>query len=104
MFNKTILRTWAVAAVCCTITAIFVYAMMPPESGSGFQQIIAYFLLPGVALYVLLNGSLLFGGGLGDVGNFLIIGLGSALAWSIAILFVVRWISWLLHFRKGFLE
>ncbi len=94
------LRTWVVAAVCCTITAVLVYAMMPPKSGSLFQQSISFFLYPGVGLYILLNGSLLFGSGFGDVGNFLIIGVGSALAWSIVILFVMRGLPWLCHIYK----
>lgn len=100
MLSSSILRTWVVAAVCCTITAVLVYPMMPPKSGSLFQQSISLFLFPGVGLYVLLNGSLLFGGGFGDVGNFLIIGVGSALTWSIVILFVVRGIPLLRHLYK----
>ena len=95
MLNRPFLHTWVVGVVCCTIIAALVYAMMPPEQGSFFQQSISWFLLPGVALYVQLNGSLLFGGGFGNIGDFLIIAMGSALAWSIPVPFVVRGISWL---------
>ena len=100
IFNSSILRTWVIAAVCCTIIAIFVYGMMPPERGNSFEQGVAYFLFPGVALYVLLNGSLLFGGGLGDVGTFLIIGLSSGIAWSLVVVLLMQGISWLWH-RHG---
>lgn len=95
MFNKPFLHIWVVGVLCCTLSAALVYTMMPPERGSFFQQVISWFLLPGVALYVQLNGSLLFGGGFGKIGNFIIIAMGSALTWSIPIPFVVRGISWL---------
>jgi len=97
IFKSSFLRTWVIAAVCCAIAAALVYGMMPPERGNGFEEDVAYFLFPGVALYVLLNGSLLFGGGFGDIGNFLIIGLSSALTWSLVVVLVVQGISWLWH-------
>ena len=97
LFNSSNLRTWVIAAVCCTIVAALVYDMMPPEPGNSLEQGVAFFLYPGVALYVLLNGSLLFGGGFGNISDFLIIGLFSAFAWSLVVLLVVQSISWLWH-------
>lgn len=97
ILNNTILRTWIIAAICCTIVATFVYNMMPPERGNSFEQGVAYFLFPGVALYTLLNGSLLFGSGFGKVGNFLVIGLSSGIAWSFVVVLLVQGISWLWH-------
>jgi hypothetical protein len=100
VFNNSILRTWVIAMVCCTLVATVVYGMMTPERGNGFEQGVAYFLFPGVALYSLLNGSLLFGGGFGNTGDFLIIGLSSALVWSFVVVLVVQGFSWLRH-RHG---
>lgn len=82
--------------------AALVYAMMPPERDNIFQQAMAWFLWPGLALWVQMNGSLLFGGGFGSTGNFLIVAMGSALAWSIPIPFVVRGISWLWRRQQRF--
>ncbi|MFA7382401.1 MAG: hypothetical protein WC001_03040 [Desulfurivibrionaceae bacterium] len=93
--NSSIMRTWVIAAVCCTIIATLVYGMMPPEQGNHFAQGAAYFLFPGVAFYVFLNGSLNFGRGFGIIGDFLIIGLGSALAWTVAVVIVAQGFSWL---------
>jgi hypothetical protein len=85
MFAKTILHTWVFDLVCCTIIATLIYAMMPAEQGSFFQQNISWFLIPGIALYVQLNGSFLFGWGSGNIGDFLIIVMSSAVAWSFPI-------------------
>ena len=52
--------------------------------GSGeLRYLLSWLLWPGVWLYVLVNGSLLFEGGFGDFGNFLVVALGSALFWSL---------------------
>jgi len=99
-FNSSFLRTWVIAAICCTIVTALVYGMMPPERSNGFEQIVAHLLFPGVALYVLLNGSLFFGSSFGSIGNFLIIGLSSALAWSLVVALVVQGISWLWHLSR----
>ena len=99
MSVRSVLHSWFVINIYCTITAVLVYAMMPAESGSLFQQIITGFLYPGTVLYVLLNGSLLFGGGFGKFGDFLVIGMSSALTWSLVILFAVRVIPWLFQRR-----
>ena len=100
MYNKSILHAWVIGVICCTIIAALVYAMMPPEEGNFFQRSVSYFLWPGFALWVQLNGSLLFGVGFGKIGDFFVIALGSALAWSIQIFFVVRGIVWLRHRNK----
>ncbi len=50
-------------------------------------------LIPGVGLYVVLNGSLLFGSGFGRVGDGLVIVFGSAAGWAslfVALLLIVR--------------
>ena len=100
LFNSSFLRTWVTAAVCCTIIAALVYGILPPQRGNDFEQGVAYFFFPGVGLYALLNGSLLFGGGFADIGNFLLIGLSSVLAWSLVVVLVVHGSSWLWH-RHG---
>ena len=45
-------------------------------------SVLSFVLWPGVGLYTLLNGALLFGAGFGTVGNYLIIALGSAAIWA----------------------
>jgi hypothetical protein len=95
MTSRSILRTWVIAAACCTLVAALIYAMMPMNSTIDFRNGIAYFLIPGIAAYTLLNGSLLFGSGFGSAGNFLVIVVGSGLAWSFGIALVVQAVLWL---------
>ena len=52
------------------------------SSSAGPAAWLSPVLLPGVGLYVLLNGSLLFGSGLGRVGEFVVFVVGSAVAWA----------------------
>ncbi len=66
------------ASVLCTSA---VYAAMPMESQIG--RLLSWVLLPGIALYTLLNNSLIFGSGFGRFGNFAIIVLGAATTWSV---------------------
>ena len=60
-----------------------VYALMP--IAGAFETALSYTLLPGVALYTALNGSTLFGAGFGRIGNYLVIALCSALAWTVLV-------------------
>ncbi|MCC6207321.1 MAG: hypothetical protein IT488_04135 [Gammaproteobacteria bacterium] len=101
MFKSSILRTWVIAFVCCTIVAAVVYGLMIPGRGNSFEDGMAYFLLPGISLYTLLNGSLLFGGGFGEAGNFFVIGLSSALAWSLVAVLAVQGFSRLRRTKGG---
>ena len=100
IFNKPILYSWIIGVVCCVIISTIVYAMMPAKPGNSFQLAISGFLLPGFFLWVQMNGSLLFGSGFGKVGDFLIIALGSALAWSAFIPFITYGILWLRYRDK----
>lgn len=58
-----------------------IYMFMPVEGKIG--TLLSWGLLPGVALYAVLNGSALFGAGFGKIGNFAIIAAGSAAAWTL---------------------
>ncbi|PZV00977.1 MAG: hypothetical protein DCF23_13755 [Cyanobium sp.] len=57
-----------------------IYLLMPLQGAIGTG--LSFILLPGVAMYSALNGSLLFGAGFGPFGNGLIIVIGSAAAWT----------------------
>jgi hypothetical protein len=97
--SRSVLRAWIVAAVSCALVAALIYGMLPMDGAIGFKHGLEYFLFPGVAAYTLLNGSLLFGGGFWDIGNFLIIVLGSALAWSLVIVLMGQVLLWIRHHR-----
>ncbi len=96
---RSVLRAWGVAAGCCTLVAALIYGMLPMDGTLNFSHGLEYFLFPGVAAYTLLNGSLLFGGGFGDICNFFIIVLGSALAWSFVIALLGQALLWIRHHR-----
>lgn len=58
-----------------------IYVSMPMEGQIG--GVLSWGLLPGVALYTVLNGSVLFGAGFGKLGSFAIIAFGSAATWTV---------------------
>jgi hypothetical protein len=93
MFDSSFLRAWVIGFGCCAIVASTLYFSPfseTPSSGSPF----AWLLWPGVFLWVQLNGGgFLFAPGFGDVGDFAVMALGSALAWSIPIPFVAKLVS-----------
>jgi hypothetical protein len=60
----------------------------------------SWVFLPGIGLYVLLNGTLLFGGGFGKFGDFLVIGVGSAFAWSIPAAAFFAAVAWMARRRR----
>jgi hypothetical protein len=77
--SKSLALIWAFAFAGC-------FAMTGFATSAGINaRYLAWLLWPGVALYAVFNGSLLFGGGFGDVGNFLIITVASAFAWSLLV-------------------
>lgn len=90
MPHRSFLVTWCLIFACCFVLAAAAYAFSP-SAGSGWAAL-SYVLWPGVGLYTALNGSLLFGGGFGKVGNFLLIAAGSAFAWSFVMgLLMLAW-------------
>jgi hypothetical protein len=82
----------------CALLASFAYALMPLEGPIGV--LLSYLLLPGVAMYANLNGSLLFGAGLGDFGNFLVIALGSAAVWAVPVVALVACVAAIARFAR----
>ena len=80
------------------LVASVVYALMPLEGPIGV--LLSYVLLPGVAMYANLNGSLLFGAGLGDFGNFFVIALGSAAVWAVLVVALVACAAALARFAR----
>lgn len=74
---KQFLLVFALATCACSLS--YALAHVVP---AGFRDYVAWPLLPGVALYAVANGSLAFGSGFGQLGNFVLIVLGSALAWA----------------------
>lgn len=74
---KQFLLVFALATCACSLS--YGLAHVVP---AGFRDHVAWPLLPGVALYAVANGSLAFGSGFGQLGNFVFIVLGSALAWA----------------------
>lgn len=62
------------------ILASISYVLAPLRNGLG--NVLSYILWPGVGLYSLFNGSLLFGDGFGQIGDFVVISLASAAAWA----------------------
>ena len=87
MLTRSSLAVWLLIFIGCLSLAVVSYGLA--QSDGPLRTHSAYVLWPGVGLYTLLNGSLLFGGGFGALGNFLLVSLGSAVAWSllIAVLF-----------------
>ena len=77
---KKLLTVWALVFGLFAILASISYVLAPLKDGLG--NVISYILWPGVGLYSLFNGSLLFGDGFGQIGNFVVIALGSAAAWA----------------------
>lgn len=73
---------WLLAFCVLSAFASVAYALTP--------SVLSFVLWPGVGLYTLLNGSLLFGGGFGTIGNYLVIALGSAVAWASLLVLVMR--------------
>lgn len=83
---KTLSTLWAQSFAAFSLIASVAYALPPGRATSPI-------LVPGVGLYVVLNGSLLFGGDFGRVGDCLVIVFGSALVWAslfVALLLLVR--------------
>ena len=66
-------------------------------SAIGDSGLLTWFLWPGVRLYTILNASLLFGGGFGQIGDFLLIAAGSALAWSLLIALIIIVVACVRH-------
>jgi hypothetical protein len=77
---KNLLTVWVLAFGFFSILASILYILAPLINGPG--KVFSYVLWPGVSLYSLLNGSLLFGGGFGQSGNFVVIALGAAAVWA----------------------
>lgn len=69
----------ALALASCVCSLSYALAHVSPVE---FRDFVAWPLLPGVALYAVANGSLVFGSGFGQVGSFVLIVFGSALAWA----------------------
>lgn len=76
----------AVILVICVLSYALVTVVPPP-----YKDLAALPLFPGLALYVALNGSLLFGSGVGGWGNGLVIVGGSALCWGVLVAAMRRW-------------
>lgn len=74
---KPLLLALAVALCICSLS--YALAHLSPIE---FRAFLAWPLLPGLALYSAANGSLLFGSGFGNLGNFVLIVSGSALTWA----------------------
>lgn len=98
--RRALIRVWTISLVASTVVAAIVYAVIAPWAGSPLQRGVVWILWPGIALWVQLNGSLLFGAGYGAIGDFLVIVLTSALAWSIPIALVAWGVSRLRQRRK----
>jgi hypothetical protein len=77
---KKFLSVWLLVFGLFAILAGISYVLAPLEN--GLSNVLSYILWPGIGLYSLFNGSLLFGGGFGQIGNFVVIALGSAAAWA----------------------
>ena len=77
---------WAFVFAGSFALAWLCYVLASALAGSG---LITWFLWPGVGLYTMFNGSLLFGGGFGQIGNFLLVAAGSALVWSLLIALII---------------
>lgn len=80
---KSFTGKWALSFICCFALATLSYFSI--QGNTELRPVLSWMLWPGVWLYGLLNGSLFFGGGFGDLGNFLVVGIGSALVWSLLV-------------------
>ena len=99
MQARSLLVAWVITFAACSILAALSYRLV--GSGSSVADSFSYILWPGVVLYTLLTGSLLFGPGYGAVGNVMVVVGGSALVWSIAVtLLVLAWARVLTVYRK----
>lgn len=88
---RALASTWAIAFAALAAVGAVVYAQLPAHTGPGLW--LSPVLGPGVALYDVWNGSLLFGSGFGRIGNFAVFVLGSAVAWAsvlVALVLLVR--------------
>ncbi|MFN3495093.1 MAG: hypothetical protein ACK40L_11350 [Hydrogenophaga sp.] len=77
---QPVVKRWLLVFVGAVVLTSCVYGWWPLQGAVGTA--LSYTLLPGVALYAALNGSVLFGAGFGGLGNYLVIALGSAVAWT----------------------
>jgi hypothetical protein len=77
---RKFLTVWVFAFGFFAILASISYVLAPFDGGLGHA--ISCVLWPGIGLYSLFNGSLLFGGGFGRVGSFVVVALGAAAAWA----------------------
>ena len=84
---KALVSIWAVVFAAVAAVGAVVYAQLPALTGPGLW--LSPVLGPGVALYDVLNGSLLFGSGFGRLGNFAVFVLGSAVAWASVLVVLV---------------
>lgn len=90
---------WPLSFVCClALTSLSYFSL---HSGGELRHLLSWLLWPGVGLYAVLNGSLQFGGGFGDLGNFLVMALGSALVWSLLVAGCMSLISRNVHGGSG---
>lgn len=83
---KTLSTLWVQSFAVFSLLAAVAYALPPGRAASPI-------LIPGVGLYVVLNGSLLFGSGFGGPGDCLVIVFGSAAVWAslfAVLLMIVR--------------
>lgn len=85
---KTLSTLWAQSFAAFSLIAAVAYALPPGRAASPL-------LIPGVGLDVVLNGSLLFGGSFGRVGDCLVIVFGSAAGWTslfVALFLLARYV------------
>ena len=83
---KSFATIWVLVFAGCFASAALVYVLAPATGGYG---LLSWLLWPGIGLYTLLNGSLLFGGGFGQLGDFFLVTAGSAVTWSLLVAPVV---------------
>jgi hypothetical protein len=81
---KSLLLAFAVALCVCSLS----YALASSVS-MAYRDFVAWPLLPGVVVYAIANGSLLFPSGHGVLGSFATVVPCSALAWAM-VFTVVR--------------
>lgn len=98
MVPKPVLQSWILALLVGIAVSALAYLLASPGFGNHPRSAFAWCLWPGVALYAWLNGSLLFGGGFGGIGNAAIIILGSAATWSVPLTILLQGF---LRFRRN---